>query len=108
MTDDLDQPEAENWAIAVPFVVCESQGGPYDDDAFAAGFDAGRISQALKSARAAGATALRYTVRTALVTQLDLIAMDAGFTLSTAEVEETEDHPAMPEWMFATFEATAA
>lgn len=104
MSDALDQPEREEWNIVVPFVVCQSQGGPYEDLAFCAGFEAGRISQALKSATAADATVLRYTVRTELVKQLDLIAMDAGFKMVTAEVEETDDHPAMPEWTFATFE----
>ncbi len=99
-----DQPEEKTWGLAVPFVVCQSQGGPYDDAAFVAGFHAGQISQALKSAQAAGASRLQFTVRTELVKQLDLIAMDRGFTLSVADVDETECHPAMPEWTFATFE----
>ena len=32
--DDLDQPESEKYDLAVPFIVCQSQGGPFDDDAF--------------------------------------------------------------------------
>jgi hypothetical protein len=105
MTDPHDQPEDDGWHLAVPFVVCQSQGGPYDDEAFVAGFQAGQISRSLAAAKAIGADRLRLTVRTDLVKQLDLIAMDAGFALTVAEVEETEDHPAMPEWTFATFEA---
>jgi hypothetical protein len=89
-------------------VVCQSNGGPYEDEAFVAGFQAGEISQALRAAKAAGAFRLVRTVRTDVVKQLDLIAMDAGFTLRVTEVEETEDHPAMPEWTFAIFEVSDA
>jgi hypothetical protein len=33
--DPLDEPEpGTTWGLVVPFVVCQSQGGPYDDDAF--------------------------------------------------------------------------
>jgi hypothetical protein len=104
--DPQDCPEDDGWHLAVPFVVCQSQGGPYDDEAFVAGFQAGQISQALAAAKTAGADRLIRTVRMDLVKQLDLIAMDAGFTLRFTEVEETEDHPAMPEWTFATFEVS--
>lgn len=105
MIDPLDQPEDDGgMQLVVPFVACQSQGGPFDDEAFVAGFQCGQISQALKAAAVIGADRLRFTVRTDLAKQLDLIAMEAGFALSVAEVEESEDHPAMPEWSFATFE----
>jgi hypothetical protein len=103
-----DEPQDDGWHCAVPFVVCRSQGGPYDDDAFVAGYHAGQIGQALTTAATVGACRLRFTVRTEMVKQLDLIAMDRGFTLTAAPVEETEDHDAMPDWTYATFEATDA
>lgn len=35
--------EPDEYALVMPFTVVASVGGPYDDDAFAAGFTAGRI-----------------------------------------------------------------
>lgn len=102
MTDRTD----DGWDLAVPFIVCRSQGGPYDDAAFVAGFQAGQIHRALAAAKAVGADRLTFTVDSELTKQLDLIAMDAGFSLTIEAIEETEDHPALPEWTFATFEAT--
>ena len=109
MTDPLDQPEDdEAQGLLFPFIVCESNGGPYADDPFTAGFEAGRIDRALVVAAAADANRLQFTARTALVPQLELIGMARGFPVMTAEqVEETEDHPAMPEWSYVTFTVSA-
>lgn len=106
MTDDEDRPEAEGMRmeLVVPFIVCTSKGGPYDDDSFVAGFVAGEIDRALSVAAAAGADRLTRTVRTALVPQLELLAMQHGFLhMHAVEVTETPDYPAMPEWSFVTF-----
>jgi hypothetical protein len=98
-TPDHTQPEPETWGLVVPFVVCASKGGPYDDDSFTAGFAAGEIDKALTVLAAAGGDRLRTTVRTALVRQIELLAMNRGFPVMTAaEVEATEDYDAMPEW----------
>lgn len=104
MADPLDQPVPEGMALVVPFVVCRSVGGPYDDDSFVAGFQAGEIDKALQVAAAAGASTATWTVRTALVSQLELLAINRGFGyMATAEVGESEDHEAMPEWSLVTF-----
>jgi hypothetical protein len=106
MTDDpLDQPEEEAWKLAVPFVACASEGGPYEDDAFCAGFEAGRIAMALESAIMANADRVRWTVLKTLVKQLDLIAMNAGFVMTVAEAE-VEDQPGHA-FVAATFEASS-
>lgn len=88
-TDDLDRPEEDGYALAVPFVVCTSNGGPYDDDAFVAGFQAGTVDQSLKSIAAAGGDGAVFTVRTDLVKQLELLAMYRGFPkIEATEIDE--------------------
>lgn len=105
MTDPMDQPEDETYSLVFPFTACVSQGGPYDDDSFVAGVQLGRIDSALETAALIGAKRLSFTVRTALVKNLELCGMARGFPLVTfSEVEEAEDHPAMPEWSFMTFD----
>ena len=104
MTDPLDQPEDEGYDLLYPFICVTSKGGPFDDDAFVAGVTVGNLDCALHVARAAGADRYRTTVRTAVVKQLELVGMARGFPVVIAEqVEETEDHPAMPEWSYITF-----
>jgi hypothetical protein len=95
---DPDKPEAEGYELAVPFVVCTSVGGPYDDDAFVAGFQAGQIDQALQAASVARASEVRFTVNAELVRQLELIAMHRGFPVMAAEAAEDA-----PGWSFVTF-----
>lgn len=90
--DDLDQPESEKYELAVPFIVCQSQGGPFDDDAFVAGFQCGEVDKALTVAAAANATAVRFpTARTALVKQFELLAMNRGYPIM--DVTESEEFP---------------
>ena len=104
MSDPMDHPEEETYGLVYPFVVCQSNGGPFNDEAFVAGVQLGRIDQALEAAAVVGADRLRFTVRTDLVGQLELCGMARGFPAITAEqVQETETHSAMPEWSFITF-----
>jgi hypothetical protein len=98
--DPADEPEGDGYNLVVPFVVCQSVGGPYDDDAFVAGFQAGQIDQALQAAAAVHAAEVRFTVYTTLVKQLELIGMSRGFpVVLVAESDE------VPEWSFVTFRA---
>jgi hypothetical protein len=99
--DPIDQPEGDGYDLVMPFVVCQSNGGPYDDDAFVAGFQAGEIDQALKAATTVSAATVRFpTVRTALLPQLELIAMNRGFP--KVLVDRSEEYP---EWSDVTFVA---
>lgn len=68
---DSDEPE---YGLVLPFTVCVSQGGPYEDAAFCAGFAAGRIDTLLMSN-----IEFEGPVRRDLLPQLDLIAMRYGF-----------------------------
>lgn len=73
----------------VPFVVCQSKGGPYDDDAFAAGWHLGAIDAELATVAARRSHApVLHTVRTASIPQLDLIAMRHGFSLVSSDADE--------------------
>lgn len=98
MTDDQDRPEEGGYALAVPFVVCASKGGPFDDEAFVAGYQCGDIDRALTAIAAAGGNRAEFTVRSVLVHQLELLAMYRGFPSTT--VREFEE---APEWTLMTF-----
>lgn len=64
--------------LVMPFTVVASVGGPYDDEAFAAGWAAGALDAELSTRTIAATTEL---IRTALIPQLDLIAMRYGYRL---------------------------
>lgn len=84
MNDDEDTVE---FGLVMPFVVCQSQGGPYEDQAFVAGYELGLLSARLE----AQPPFLRLPLRTDSMKQVDLIAMRHGYSL-TAHVCP------MPEW----------
>jgi len=98
-----DQPESEDMTLVVPFIVCASQGGPYDDDAFVAGFACGDVDRALAVAATIHATHVGpLTCRTILLPQLELIAMARGFpVMDTTAISLNPDGPA--EWSYVTF-----
>lgn len=98
MSDPMDLPEHDGMDLAVPFVACTSQDGPYDDGAFVAGFQAGDIDRALTAAAASAATHVQFTAYATLGRQLELIGMHRGFPTVRTEVwDET------PEWVRYTF-----
>lgn len=107
MHDPLDQPDDDqSWGLVIPFIVCTSQGGPYQDEAFVAGFQAGQLDQRLAMLALAGGQRTTAMVRTALVPLLELIAMNRGFPTVTAEPVQADpdrDTPAMPDWSTITF-----
>jgi hypothetical protein len=85
------------YSLRVPFVVCESEGGPYPDQPFVAGVQYGRVFDLLER----GPNELRITVYPELVPQLDLLAMDLGYSFVA---EPWQDGP--DEWAFVTFTRT--
>ena len=92
MSDDTG-----NFGLVMPFVVTVSHGGPYDDSAFVAGWEAGWLDVMLLSARPLGVTVERY-VNPALIPQLDLLAMRHGYTLNSEPWDESPD-----DWTRVTF-----
>lgn len=86
----------ETYELAMPFISCESVGGPYADAAFVAGYQCGLIDEHLDGIKP---ETLTQVVDPGVVPQLDLIAMRRGYTMKS---EPWEDHP--DEWAFVTFE----
>lgn len=78
------EPDEVEYELLMPFIVCASQGGPYDDEAFAAGFQLGRIYSDADAGAVMGVAPGPYTVPSACVAQVDLIAMKHGFTIARA------------------------
>ncbi|HEV2928401.1 MAG TPA: hypothetical protein VGW74_06900 [Propionibacteriaceae bacterium] len=98
MTDDSD-PQSVDYGLAMPFVVCRSKGGPYDDEAFVNGVRCGQVSEQLEVA-AQGRKSFHpdWPVPPALVPQLDLLAMRYGYQMTS---KPWADAPA--EWVFVSF-----
>ena len=81
-----DQPPG--YELVMPFVVCRSQGGPYDDGAFVAGFECGALEARLTIGRPASC---ELYVRTASLPQIDLIAMRHGYQVEAEPWDEDPD-----------------
>lgn len=68
----------------VPFKVCQSGGGPYEDEAFVAGYQTGEIDTKLAMAASVGIPEVKLPiVRRALLPQLELHGMRYGYTTMT-------------------------
>lgn len=73
-----DRPEYDDrdeYALVMPFRCVTSVGGPFDDDAFTAGWQAGALYQKLSVPNLVAASEMLYE---ALEAQADLIAMRFG------------------------------
>ena len=91
-----DADEAE-YGLVMPFVVCASDGGPYDDAAFVAGCRFGHDAEKVKLG-GRDVQSWGFVVMTPMVPQYDLLAMHHDFVMTS---EPWEDHP--DEWTFVTF-----
>lgn len=71
------------YGLLMPFVVVQSKGGPYDDAAYAAGWEMGRLDENLRSIATHGApSSIQATVQAQNAPQVDLLAMSHGFTFT--------------------------
>lgn len=85
MADEHDEHEA-TYGLVMPFVVCQTNGGPYEDSAFVAGSYFGEIDAHMRAMK--GTTAvLRYSVPEALMPQIDLLAMHHRYRMTAEEPE---------------------
>lgn len=94
-----DENQEIKYGLIMPFVVCQSKGGPFEDQAFVAGYQAGQIDRALEMLAVdplADKVHYTTTVMTALIPQLDLIAMNRGFKMISDETGQDG-------WTYATF-----
>jgi hypothetical protein len=83
----MDSDDSETYDLAMPFVTVKSEGGPFDDEAYVCGFEAGQLDSRLAQISAfldTYATAIHVENRK----QADLIAMRYGFTTEFEECGE--------------------
>ena len=82
----------EDDELIMPFVVCKSSGGPYDDASYIAGWEAGALDRALQLTghRAVVRNGVRLLLHPDNIPQLDLVAMRHGFILEP-EKKKDED-----------------
>jgi hypothetical protein len=94
---DVPEPGGEaEYGLVMPFLPVASKGGPYDDDAFVAGYEMGRLDAELKASP--GLRRVETMVHSPNAGQADLLAMQHGYTC-TAEVCEE-----YPEWTRVVFD----
>lgn len=81
VTDDTVYPPEDNdettYSPVMPFTCVTSKGGPYDDDAFTAGFAMGQLWETLADRSVIHAA----TIRSSCEEQADLIAMHHGYNV---------------------------
>lgn len=95
------------YELVMPFVSCISQGGPYEDEAFVAGFQVGGVDALLAAGMTPPPGQPYYR---SLLPQLDLVAMRHGRTVTVEGCGPREDEPLMAsssasdhEWVNLTF-----
>lgn len=93
----MSQGEDFDDSLVMPFVVCRSGGGDFDDDSFLAGMYFGRACASMEEGEIWMAS-----VPTKLVPQLDLLAMGSKANIVIQETESTywsyvEMHPVNPD-----------
>lgn len=94
-----EENEEVGYGLVMPFVVCQSNGGPYEDKAFVAGARYAFVETMLRMLGEFGVGECEQYVETALVSQLDLVAMRHGWKMTA---EPWEEHP--DEWTLVKFE----
>jgi hypothetical protein len=75
-----EEPE-EHFALVMPFVVCASEHGPYDDEAFVAGWTAAALDSELRNQPIEWSLFVNHE----LVPQMDLIAMRWGYAVKAED-----------------------
>lgn len=83
------------YDLIMPFLPVTSKGGPYDDEAFVAGYTCGRLDAALASG--APAFADWFPILSSLIPQIDLIAMRHGYVMEVRDRAWGDDSV---EWAF--------
>lgn len=93
----MPEPDDLEYQIVMPFVVCKSVGGPYEDHAFCAGYALGAVDQYLSIELP---DLYDITIRTASLPQLDLLAMRHGYVMTQQEGDD--------EWTWVLMEKVPA
>lgn len=91
---DEDRGE-EYYGMVMPFLPLKSKGGPYDDDAFVAGYEMGLLDARLGGSVFDQGQAIKRTNRE----QADLIAMRHGFIAEFTEYSEQHSDEVREQWV---------
>lgn len=97
----MSEAEGGAYELVMPFVVCQSQGGPYEDEAFVAGWRLGQLDRTLEHDATLDAPAdpNMATVHPAEMPLVDLIAMKHGYTVVAVPWSE-----APGDWLYVEFQ----
>lgn len=87
--------EEVTYGLVMPFVAVQSNGGPFDDLAYSAGYEMGLLDALLGDTYTFGDQP--RTIRAANREQADLLAMRHGWRMTVTE------YPGAPEWIGAHF-----
>jgi hypothetical protein len=88
----------QEYGLVMPFVACQSNDGPYDDEAYVAGYEMGLLDQSLAT-MAQPFTAWRQMIHSPNRRQADLIAMRHDFVMTVRETD-------FDEWLDVEFSRT--
>lgn len=91
----MEEQEEPEMRLIYPFVNVSSNGGRFDDDAYAAGWEMGKIDMRLE-ALPVFVHSFTETIREENAKQADLVAMHRGWDVETIE-------SGVDGWVFATF-----
>jgi hypothetical protein len=86
------------YAPVMPFVLCKSNGGPFDDAAFVAGATCGALIEELRMLRLTAAIPRERYMDARYLPQVDLIAMAHGYAVTLGDLDEASG------WQAVTFE----
>lgn len=89
---------AQGYDLVMPFVSVASKGGPYEDNAYCAGWAMGALDARLATL---APVSLSETVRTDDLDQADLVAMSHGYAMQRHESE-------VEGWTFVEFTRLSA
>lgn len=85
MSDGVSHPDMH-------FILVQSNGGPFEDNAFAAGWNLATLDARLTTARVHGLFMGGVLLHGALFPQIDLIAMRHGFVVDAEPYDQDDDY----------------
>lgn len=97
-----NEPSDAEYGLVMPFVLCKTNGGPYDDAAFVAGVTCGALDEELRLLAHLRAIPRERYINAAYLPQVDLIAMTHGYTTTLGELDEPSG------WQVVAFAASEA
>lgn len=103
MIDPDDMMDGE-FEMGMKFVVVKTEGGPYDDGAYVAGFELGALNARLEAALHHGLGLPQATIHRENLPQADLLAMQVGATMEELPWPSSVDDETAGEWAWVKFE----